>query len=609
MTSPPTETPAAGADAASADAARASRPAIAWIVAFAGIAACLALLLWHIRLYWFMSDDAYIAFRYARNLSEGFGLVFNPGFERVEGYTCFLWVALLAGFDAAGLPPHVVANWISAALGVALWIGVFVYCARTLAPGARPWLLVVPALFLASNRSYAMWSTGGLETKLYEVLIVSGVLLAAHEARGERGRWWPSALLFALASLTRPDALLIAFMVFTARAIHELKQRKLHVAAVGIGASVYLAIVGAHFAFRLAYYGEWLPNTYYAKLDAQSWWDLGLTYLAAFALEYAMWLWLPLIAIGAFAFIREGRSIVPLLAAAAIIPHALYIAYAGGDNFEYRPINLYIPFYAIFIYAGVREIATRWRLPVIAGAWGIASCAAAAFIPALTHLDFPPVLYRPGFPGWSMRLDGTRELVSSERHVGLFEIPGLREYLDVYNRVYADLTSHFGGLRQEEQSLHLETVVRQGQLLARMIDEGLLPPDTHIATRSVGAIPYFSRLRTLDMLGLTDAHVAHSPMPPNEQRMIAHGKQATADYLQSQGVDVSALVVNFLTRHPAEIDAIRETARAAGGQGTDTGIYISKPLLGGYRFHGLFTMPLEEARERFPKLDLRSAAE
>ena len=42
----------------------------------------------------FVQDDAYISFRYARNLADGFGLVWNIG-ERVEGYTNFLWTLLM----------------------------------------------------------------------------------------------------------------------------------------------------------------------------------------------------------------------------------------------------------------------------------------------------------------------------------------------------------------------------------------------------------------------------------------------------------------------------------------------------------------------------------
>ncbi len=56
----------------------------------------LALLGWFSSTAWFLCDDAFISFRYVRNLLEGHGLVFNPG-EHVEGYSNFLWVLELAG--------------------------------------------------------------------------------------------------------------------------------------------------------------------------------------------------------------------------------------------------------------------------------------------------------------------------------------------------------------------------------------------------------------------------------------------------------------------------------------------------------------------------------
>ena len=55
----------------------------------------LLLLAWLASVAWFLTDDAFISFRYTRNLIEGHGLVFNPG-ERVEGYTNFLWILELA---------------------------------------------------------------------------------------------------------------------------------------------------------------------------------------------------------------------------------------------------------------------------------------------------------------------------------------------------------------------------------------------------------------------------------------------------------------------------------------------------------------------------------
>src|SRR3989442_1472314 len=51
---------------------------------------------YNVRLGYFLGDDSFISFRYARHLAAGRGLVWNPG-ERVEGYTNFLWVILMAG--------------------------------------------------------------------------------------------------------------------------------------------------------------------------------------------------------------------------------------------------------------------------------------------------------------------------------------------------------------------------------------------------------------------------------------------------------------------------------------------------------------------------------
>jgi arabinofuranosyltransferase len=55
--------------------------------------ACLARAM---QLAW-LSDDGFISFRYAQNLAEGRGLVYNAG-EYVEGYTNLLWTLALAGF-------------------------------------------------------------------------------------------------------------------------------------------------------------------------------------------------------------------------------------------------------------------------------------------------------------------------------------------------------------------------------------------------------------------------------------------------------------------------------------------------------------------------------
>ena len=82
----------------------------------------LVLLAWLTSVAWFLTDDAFISFRYVRNLLEGHGLVFNPG-EYVEGYTNFLWILELA----------------------ALW-GLFGLRPEQAAPGSRSPTPLVPSL-------------------------------------------------------------------------------------------------------------------------------------------------------------------------------------------------------------------------------------------------------------------------------------------------------------------------------------------------------------------------------------------------------------------------------------------------------------------------------
>src|SRR5512143_1281620 len=81
------------------------RPDRGWWLA-AAVVPTLALLLAHGLYYRFLTDDAFISFRYARHLAMGQGLVFNPGGERVEGYSNFLWVLILAALNRVGVAPE-----------------------------------------------------------------------------------------------------------------------------------------------------------------------------------------------------------------------------------------------------------------------------------------------------------------------------------------------------------------------------------------------------------------------------------------------------------------------------------------------------------------------
>jgi len=220
-------------------------------------------------------------------------------------------------------------------------------------------------------------------------------------------------------------------------------------------------------------------------------------------------------------------------------------------------------------------------------------------IPLLTHLGFPSD-YRPGFPGDEEFADVNPDLVDLHRGA-LSAVPGMRFYIARYNADMRTLTKRFIGLRQEEHRLFLPTVEPEGKLLARMVASGLLPRDTFIAIPCVGAIPYFSDLRTLDVLGLTDKHVARQALDPTEERRMAHNKVASYDYLDSRQVDVIAPEVHLLSNDAKELGEWRDYARQMG---TLVPVYFSQPIFDDFVFFGIIRKPPAAVRARFPVLGL-----
>ena len=298
----------------------------AWIAALS--APWLALLAYLAYISRFFVDDAFISFRYARNLLEGHGLAWNPG-ERVEGYSNFLWILELAAIWAVtGVPPEAAARWLSVAYTVAA-LGAMAWWAWRL-PGLRERGLVwwMALALLCSSATFALWtSAGGLETRQFTFFVLLAVVaLTAH--RGSRGGLAVASLSLALASLTRPEGPLIAACCFAWWAAQEAASASKEPLGGGgarawaLGAlrrmdwrgALWLAlpfalIVGAHFLWRFSYYGEWLPNTYYAKF-VRPWWDVGLRYLGAAGLETGLYLLPPLTAWGAWARWRERRPLL-----------------------------------------------------------------------------------------------------------------------------------------------------------------------------------------------------------------------------------------------------------------------------------------------------------
>src|SRR5262245_17389983 len=100
-----------------------------------------------------------------------------------------------------------------------------------------------------------------------------------------------SALLFALATLTRPEGALFAALA-GAFLLLEATRGRVGLRALWLFAVGYAVPVGAHLLWRHAYYGSWLPNTFYAKVPG-TWVAQGLGYLALYEKHYHALLFVP----------------------------------------------------------------------------------------------------------------------------------------------------------------------------------------------------------------------------------------------------------------------------------------------------------------------------
>lgn len=326
----------------------------------------------------FLCDDAFIAFRYVRNAHDGLGLVWNPPpFQPVEGYTGFLWALLLwAVWSVFGIEPPDAANGLSLLCGV----GQFAFVAMAALQLRRrdgsvlpPFVGLLAIAVVVGNRTFLQWLSSGLETALFHFAFVAWALLGCRPAEGRTTGWLAGwSLAAAAAALTRPDGLLLVAVTFVAAAL-EAWRRRTGFRALLLGLAPLLTVF-AHVLWRRSFYGEWLPNTYYAKVTG-AWPDAGLRYFACFALENGAWLWFPLLAVWLVVELARGGRLVfaPLLdrlpglaVVGAVAFHTgYYLLVVGGDHFEYRVLSHLVPLGTLAAVAMAARLGNGVALPML----------------------------------------------------------------------------------------------------------------------------------------------------------------------------------------------------------------------------------------------------
>jgi hypothetical protein len=213
-------------------------------------------------------DDSYITYRYARNILAGNGFVYNPG-ERVLGTTTPLYTILLtltALFAGGTEAPFAIIAMVINAMADAATCWLLYRLGRRL---GSPLAGIGAAAAWSIAPFSVTFAVGGLETSLYVFLLIA--ITVAYLNR----RFGLTALLGALALLTRPDALILLLPLGLDRLYQAFRNRlpgKFR-SAVPIESSSFTTkeIVAfalptfLWFSFAAVYFGSPIPHSIAAK--------------------------------------------------------------------------------------------------------------------------------------------------------------------------------------------------------------------------------------------------------------------------------------------------------------------------------------------------------
>lgn len=497
-------------------------------------------------------DDAYISFRYAENLANGEGLVFNSG-ERVEGYSTTLFVLLLSALSRlTGYTPTggLIFGLLFQAATVAMLL-IFLWRFSSEKVGSP--LSIMALLFVLLHPTGLGYAESGMETSLASFLVLALAYAMAAAEQGDRpGRAAATAgVLTVLLALTRPEMIVLAAPAAFGLLLLKKPGRRQRLIAYLLPA---VAGYGAFLLWRRWYFGDWQPNTYYAKAAGAGLGLIrpGLIYLWSYTnLTLLPYVLAPVVAIAVYFREKMPGWWWMMLAMSAL--HTASVVLVGGDHFPlsrfFVPIT---PLLLLLLVQGVR--AARRGLN--------------RHVPNLAPLRLRAVLW-----------------------IGAFLFLGL---------------ALGKGFLHQRQAI---TFARQGLQAAGWCEIGrevaeIFPSDTSVALIPIGAFGYCSRLPIVDLVGLTDKVIARTPTDLSKSQP-GHGRFNNAYVLREKKPKLIMLQIRqvkeplpaWLYRRPGTLIhlAANDLVRELSAHYRDDYAFHRVKLTGGY-LHYLSRIDFENPR-------------
>jgi hypothetical protein len=414
----------------------------------------------HLFLFWLSSqifaftiDDAYITFRYSKNLAAGFGPTYNPGWPPVEGYTTFLWMLLMT------LPHFIGVNvaTFSKVAGVLLTCGTFTLVSlltftltRDHPLKARLFFAAFAVFLLAMLPITSIHAVAGMETSLFMFLIGLMVLMVTLGLLdGSRLLLW-SPLAGLAIGLTRPEGNAVALLLLAVGwffSSHTLRKRLAWRTLV-----MYILPGAIYYFWRYSFYSLPFPLPFYMKILHGQGVLGGINDVGTYLL-----------------YLLPSLSVL-LLAAILRLRKAYFVVFV--------PVAFLLVFYLFPVHA----MGFNWRFIYPATPF---ICVLVA-LGGITIFDLLRGQIQSSLP-WELLMTAGLFVVS------LGNLNGLNETIRSQNFYGAGISNYksFGTLLSEYNNRHEMT----------------------LAMGDAGTVPYYSDWQVIDLFGLNSTEVAFSTVP------------------------------------------------------------------------------------------------
>lgn len=447
--------------------------------------------------YFCLFDDAMISMRFAKNLANGIGLVWNPGGERVEGFSNPLWVLYMSLFHLLPIPPSKISLFVQLS-GAACLLLTLIYIRRIshlLAPGSRTAEYSSVAL-TAFYVPLVNWSLQGMEVGVLALMVTICVWMALRAVeKGQVGL--PMYIVLGLMTLVRMDTAGLVVVLLACLMVVDPGNRRKHFL---VGGSILSLSLGMQTVLRHIYFGENLPNTYFLKMT-------GLSLLhrlqrgGGALLDFASGMtWI--VFLFPFAGLLLRRDWRFSLLAILFLTQCVYSVYVGGDAWEWwggsnRYIAITMPLFFVLFGCTLAKLKSAWEKLRIHESL-LTPLASRTLVWVLLLLSYFQLNNVVGGVRMSDWMDGGKFLASTA--IGGHPDVGMREVSEVVSWLLIPSP--------------LELFENMRMVRASALLDSITAPGARVVVTLAGTLPYFSSRTFIDLLGKNDKTIARMEARP-----------------------------------------------------------------------------------------------